>query len=54
MTRLEWFKENISYSKMLRHTRMWDFDEFVIERWGDVCVFRVYGRNQSDYQMTER
>ena len=54
MSRLEWFKEHMSYSKLRDHIKMWDFDEFVVNRWGDVCVFRVYGNSKETYKMYER
>lgn len=54
MTRLDFLKDNVGYSELMRHTKLWDFDEFVVNRWGDVCVYRVYGNNKDNYEITER
>ena len=54
MTRLEFFKNSVGYSELIRHTKLWDFDEFVVNRWGDIRVFRVYGKNIESYEITER
>lgn len=31
-----------NYSKLLKYTDYGDFVELIVNRWGDVCVFRVY------------
>ena len=54
MTRLEFFKKNMSYSKLYEHYKGVDFDEFVVDRWGDVCKFRVYGNNIKNYIIIEK
>lgn len=54
MTRLEFLKQNVSYSKLYEHIRMRDFDEFVVNRWGDTCTFRVYGNSKETYKIYER
>ena len=50
MTRLEYLKTQIDYSKLLEHIKMRDFDEFVLNRYGDIVVYRVYGNNETNYR----
>lgn len=54
MTRLDYLKEQMDYSKMLQHVRLREFDEFVINRHGDIITCRVYGNNKNNYELTCR
>lgn len=54
MTRFEFFKKHMSYSKLYEHIKMRDFDEFIVNRWGDVCRFRVYGNSKETYELFEK
>lgn len=54
MTRKEYFKKHISYTKLLDHYRMYDFVEFVVNRYGDINVYRVYGHDKNSYKLVER
>lgn len=49
MTRLDFFKNKVSCSQLLRHNEYRDCDEFVVDRWGDVVTYRVYGSNKENY-----
>ena len=51
MTRLDYLKERMSYSKMIEHVELRDFDEFVINRYGDVITCRVYGNSKDNYEL---
>lgn len=42
--------DHISFSKLLRIYEYGDFVEATVDRWGDVCTFRIY--NNGD--VTER
>ena len=54
MTRKGFFKKNVSYSKLYKHIKMVEFDEFHVDRWGNVCCFRVYGNSAKDFKLYER
>ena len=54
MTRLEWFKENVDYSKMLEHHSYRDCDIMVVNRFGDIIEYYVEGTNESNYKMSVR
>lgn len=54
MTRLEFFKKEVSYSKLYDHYKWPDYDEFIVSRWGDTCTYRVYGNNETNYKIYER
>ena len=54
MTRLDYLKDQKDNSKMLQHVRLRDFDEFVINRHGDIITCRVYGNNKDNYELTCR
>lgn len=51
MTRLDYLKDQLDYSQMLRHVRLREFDEFVINRHGDIITCRVYGNNKNSYEL---
>lgn len=51
MTRLDYLKDQLDYSQMLRHVRLREFDEFVINRHGDIITCRVYGNNKNNYEL---
>lgn len=51
MTRLDYLKDQMDYSKMLQHVKLRDFDEFVINRYGDVITCRVYGNSKDNYKL---
>ena len=54
MSRLTYLKENVSFSKLIKHYEYRDCDEFIVDRWGDVCVFRVYGDNEDNFKIFEK
>lgn len=53
MTRLDFLKKNIDYSELIRHYEYRDCDEFIVDRYGDICVFRVYGNSENNYKISE-
>lgn len=52
--RLKWFKEQVDYSKMLDHTHYGDMDEFVVNRYGDIITYRVYGNSPETFTLCVR
>ena len=54
MTRWQWFIEEMDFSEVLRKTETRDFLEVVVDRYGDVCTFRVYGDEKSGFSLTAR
>lgn len=54
MSRKDFLDNHVGYSKLIAHHQYRDCDEFAVERWGDLCVFRVYGNSEKDYYIVER
>ena len=54
MTRKGFFKKNVSYSKLYKHIELRDFDEFHVNKFGDLCCYRVYGNSAKDFKIYER
>lgn len=54
MSRVEFLLESrgVDYIIETRETR--DFTEFVTSQGGDVCVYRVYGNNDKNYELYVR
>lgn len=51
MTRWQWFNEQVDYSCILRKTETRDFLEVVVDRYGDILCYRVYGDEKSGFSL---
>ena len=52
--RMKYFKEQYGNGRLLDKYESAKFLEVVTNRGGDVCTFRVYGNNHSNFIITER
>lgn len=51
MTRWQWFINEVDFSDILRKVETRDFLEVVVDRYGDVVTYRVYGDEKSGFTL---
>ena len=54
MTRLQYFVDNVDYTDVLRKVETRDFLEVVVDRYGDIITYRVYGDKESGFTLGVR
>lgn len=54
MSRLEFFKNKYSPSKILDVYECREFTEIVFREGGDVLTFRIYGNERDEFKVYER
>ena len=51
MNRYQWFINEVDFSEILRKVETRDFLEIVVDRYGDVVTYRVYGNEKEGFTL---
>ena len=51
MTRLQYFLDNVDFTDILRKVETREFLELVVDRYGDVITYRVYGDKTNGFTL---
>lgn len=54
MTRYQYFVDTYDFSEILRTFEGRNFLEITVDRYGDVITYRVYGDDESGFDVYER